>query len=102
MGSERIQPERIRVAKAASILGINSRTVQSMALRGELPGAAKIGGLWTFSESALRKWVQERTVKPHPARHSNPKDDYKSLSERRIEKAYKEALGRFRRVGRDG
>ena len=35
MGSERLQPERIRVAKAASILGINSRTVQSMA--GSLP-----------------------------------------------------------------
>ena len=98
MGSERLQPERIRVAKAASILGINSRTVQGMALRGELPGAAKIGGLWTFSESALRKWIEERTVKPRPARPSKPNNDYKPLSERRIEKAYKEALGKFRRL----
>ncbi|MEP9354844.1 helix-turn-helix domain-containing protein [Xanthobacter sp. KR7-65] len=101
MGAERIQPERIRVEKAASILGISSRTVQAMALRGELPGAAKIGGSWTFCESALRKWIEERTEKPRPARYSNPNNDYKSLSERRIEKAYQEALGRFRRLGRD-
>ncbi|MFS8037712.1 helix-turn-helix domain-containing protein [Xanthobacter sp. AM11] len=71
MGSERLQPERIRVEKAASILGISSRAVQSMALRGELPGAAKIGGVWTFSETALRKWIEERTVQPNPVRRNS-------------------------------
>lgn len=99
MGSERLQPERIRVVKAASILGINSRTVQSLAMRGELPGAAKIGGLWTFSESALRKWIEERTVKPRPARPSKPKNDYQPLSVRRSVEAYDEAARRLRRLG---
>lgn len=98
MGSERLQPERIRVAKAASILGINSRTVQGMALRGELPGAAKIGGLWTFSESALRKWIKERTVRPRSARTSKRFDDYQPLSVRKSVKACDEALRRLRRM----
>lgn len=102
MGSERIQPERIRVARAASILGIKSRTVQSMALRGELPGAAKIGGLWTFNENALRKWIEDRTVKPGPARQSTPGGAEARLglgsrsTERSIDRAYEQALRKWR------
>lgn len=58
-----LKPERIGASQAAAILGINRRTVQSMALRGELPGAAKIGGLWTFDEAALREWVADLVEK---------------------------------------
>lgn len=53
--------ERIRADAAAGILGVEVRTVQALAARGEVPGAAKIGGLWTFDESALRSWIKERT-----------------------------------------
>ncbi|MEP9376149.1 helix-turn-helix domain-containing protein [Aquabacter sp. CN5-332] len=53
--------ERIRAHAAAGILGIETRTVQALAARGELPGACKIGGLWTFDEAALRNWIRERT-----------------------------------------
>ncbi|MFH1553543.1 MAG: helix-turn-helix domain-containing protein, partial [Pseudomonadota bacterium] len=56
------QPERIRAHMAASILGIETRTVQALAARGELPGAAKIGGVWTFDEAAIRNWIKERTT----------------------------------------
>ncbi|MGU3496128.1 helix-turn-helix domain-containing protein [Xanthobacteraceae bacterium A53D] len=59
-----MRPERIRSHSAASILGVETRTVQALAARGEVPGAAKIGGLWTFDEAALRNWIKERTTCP--------------------------------------
>ncbi len=57
-------PERIRADEAAAILGVKVRTVQSLAARGELPGAAMIGRLWTFDELALRQWIRERSSWP--------------------------------------
>ena len=36
---------RIQSAAAARILGVSRRSVQGLALRGELPGAARIGGV---------------------------------------------------------
>jgi Helix-turn-helix domain/Meiotically up-regulated gene 113 len=53
---------RIRTADAAAMLGIAPRTVQSLVARGMLPGAAKIGGTWTFDRikiSRLAKKVRE-------------------------------------------
>lgn len=52
--------ERIRAARAADITGLPVRTVQHMAARGELPGAAKLGKVWTFDERRLRAWLRER------------------------------------------
>lgn len=54
-GTSRI-PERIRAHHAATILGVELRTVQALAARGELPGAAKIGGLWTFDVKILNRF----------------------------------------------
>ncbi|MGO4670657.1 helix-turn-helix domain-containing protein [Bosea sp. 2RAB26] len=59
-----MKPERMRSEAAAAILGVGRRIIQSMALRGELPGAAKIGGLWTFDEEALGSYIRERTSRP--------------------------------------
>ena len=67
----RPSPERIRTAHAAAILGVQIRTVQALALRGELPDAARIGGIWTFGEAALRNWIKERTICPQDRRHQN-------------------------------
>lgn len=50
--------ERVRAYEAAGVLGISVRTVQALAARGELPSAAKVGGLWTFDEKALRSWLK--------------------------------------------
>jgi len=36
--------------------------VQEMALRGELPGAARIGGVWTFDPVKLAAFVKQREV----------------------------------------
>jgi hypothetical protein len=44
------------------------RTVQALAARGDIPGAAKLGGSWTFDEAALRNWIEERTRCPKDRR----------------------------------
>jgi Helix-turn-helix domain len=52
--------ERVSIEKAAAILGPVVRTVQDLAARGEIPGAAKIGGRWTFDIEKLRRLVRQR------------------------------------------
>jgi hypothetical protein len=51
---------RIQSATAARILGVSQRSVQGLALRGELPGAARIGGVWTFDTERLTTFVKQR------------------------------------------
>ena len=51
---------RIRTDAVAHILGVSKRTVQEMSLRGELPGAARIGGVWTFDGARLAAFVKQR------------------------------------------
>jgi len=58
-----LKPERIRPRDAAAITGLSLRAVQGMALRGEIPGAAKIGGCWTFDEKTLRTWIADQVKK---------------------------------------
>ena len=52
--------ERIKAQIAARMLGISLRSVQVMAARGELPGAAKIGRIWTFDVARLRGFVEDK------------------------------------------
>jgi hypothetical protein len=51
---------RIQSAAAARILGVSQRSVQELALRGELPGAARIGGVWTFDSERLSAFISQR------------------------------------------
>jgi hypothetical protein len=53
-------PPRIQSATEARILGVSQRSVQGLALRGELPGAARIGGVWTFDAERLATFVKQR------------------------------------------
>ncbi|RTE92887.1 DNA-binding protein [Bradyrhizobium sp. LVM 105] len=53
-------PERVTTEMAAKILGLPARTVQDMALAGEIPGAAKFGRRWTFDEQKLRNYIRRR------------------------------------------
>jgi hypothetical protein len=48
---------RVRAVEAARMLGLTVRGVQAMAAQGRLPGAAKIGSLWTFDPGKLRRFV---------------------------------------------
>jgi excisionase family DNA binding protein len=100
-----IQFERIRAHVAAGILGVEVRTVQALAARGDLPGAAKIGGLWTFDEAALRQWIKEREAKPDLRKPSQKLTSTKwhtggrtSLDAARTKEAYEAMLARLRRL----
>lgn len=96
--------ERIRAPAAAAILGLEVRTVQALAARGSIPGAAKLGGTWTFDETALRNWIRERsTCQTSHRRQSIPSGaatrygrGSRSTAES-IEKACEQALRRLRR-----
>lgn len=99
-------PERIRAHHAATILGVELRTVQALAARGELPGAAKIGGLWTFDESALRLWIREKSVCPKDPQRQSTHIGVETRSGRDLPlqvaksvKACEQALQRLRRGG---
>lgn len=96
--------ERVRVDDAAAILGISGRSVQALAARGEIPGAAKIGGLWTFDESALRLWIREKATCQIDPRRRNTRSGGETSSgldsrstERSIDRAYEQALRKWRR-----
>jgi hypothetical protein len=54
--------ERIGTARAREILGLSQRSVQYLAARGKLPGAAMIGSRWTFDEVKLRAWVNDKEM----------------------------------------
>lgn len=58
--------ERVAIADAVRISGINKRTLQNMALLGAIPGAAKPAGRWTFDIIQLRKWAQQGPEKVVP------------------------------------
>jgi excisionase family DNA binding protein len=54
---------RIRTKAAAEMLGIAPRTVQAMVARGMLPGAAKIGGVYTFDRDKLTRYLETEEAK---------------------------------------
>ena len=53
-------PERIMIDRAASILGLSTRTIQNLAIRGMIPSAAKLGRSWTFNEVELRRHINTK------------------------------------------
>jgi hypothetical protein len=57
-----IRQERVKIAQAIAITGKSERALQGMALAGKIPGAAKIGGEWTFNDATLRAWVEELEI----------------------------------------
>jgi hypothetical protein len=54
-----LKPERGPIDDAVAILGLKKRTVEAMALRGQLPGAAKLANRWTFDLELLRSYVRD-------------------------------------------
>lgn len=70
------QAERIQTSAAARMLGVTTRTVQSLAARGELPGTARVGKVWTFDR---RKLADSHTL---PSDHSGSDGGLPALDER--------------------
>ncbi|MBK3396253.1 helix-turn-helix domain-containing protein [Methylobacterium sp. IF7SW-B2] len=56
--------ERTQIPGACQILGVSARTIQRLAVAGQLPSAVKVGRVWTFDIQALRTWLREQEVKP--------------------------------------
>lgn len=54
------EPERIRINEAVMKTGLAKRTIQKMAQRGEIPGAAKLGSVWTFNRIKLARWITQQ------------------------------------------
>ncbi|MFD1488911.1 helix-turn-helix domain-containing protein [Ancylobacter vacuolatus] len=98
--------ERVRAHEAAGILGISVRAVQSLAAKGELPGAAKIGGLWTFDENTLRSWLKAISTPETPAREpraARPRQAYDPkawppLQAKHSAEAYEKVLRELRQI----
>lgn len=47
----------LTIKEAAEFLRCHPRTLQKMAIRGEVP-AKKVGSLWRFSRQRLQEWMQ--------------------------------------------
>jgi excisionase family DNA binding protein len=74
-GAQMAEPgkvERVKIERAGQILGLQPRTVQKMAQRGELPGAAKLGRRWTFNEDKLRGFVRHKERETWHAQKHQP------------------------------
>jgi excisionase family DNA binding protein len=51
------QKATMTIEEAASLLGINRNTAYEKALRGELPGARRLGRRWLVSRAVLERWL---------------------------------------------
>jgi hypothetical protein len=54
-----LKAERGDIYDAMSVLGLKKRTVEALAARGDLPGAAKLANRWTFDLELLRAYVRD-------------------------------------------
>jgi len=52
--------KRCKMAGAVSRLAEEARTIRDMAARGEIPGAAKLRGVWSFDIQLLDAFVAEK------------------------------------------
>jgi excisionase family DNA binding protein len=51
------------------ILGLPVRTVQEMAQRGDIPGAARFGRRWSFNLEKLRGYVRQKARETWQGKH---------------------------------
>lgn len=52
--------ERVQVDAVVHKTGLAKRTIQKMAQRGDIPGAAKLGSTWTFDRIKLARWIRNK------------------------------------------
>ena len=53
-------PERCTIKTAELILGLKRRNIQAKAARGAIPGAIKLGNLWTFDVAELGNYLKRQ------------------------------------------
>jgi predicted DNA-binding transcriptional regulator AlpA len=52
--------ERVRAGDVRRMTSLSIRQIQDMAAKGDIPGAVKLGGVWTFDPSRVRAWIREK------------------------------------------
>ena len=57
------EPERIRTAEVVRLTSLSIATILDMARTGRIPGAAKLGGTWTFDPLQIRAWIRQQERK---------------------------------------
>ncbi|MFO1126344.1 MAG: helix-turn-helix domain-containing protein [Methylocystis sp.] len=94
---------RIRSRDAAAMLGLSTHGTQALAARGELPGAAKIGQIWTFDPDKLRRFIEAKEAECASAnvpRARVPIGCEPPPTDSPIKKAYERAMAKL--LGRAG
>lgn len=101
-----MDPEsRIRPADVARITSLSLRQVQSLASSGKIPGAAKLGGVWTFDPVQIRAWIRrqeqscQRNSRPTATRGTASSGDVLSLPDENIDEAFERLIAGKRRGG---
>jgi len=94
-------PERCKVSQARLITGLEKRTLQALASAGRIPGASKLGGVWTFDEPTLRRWARNGESKwrgTSTGAERRGGADFKPM-EPSTAKAYERLFGAKRKTG---
>lgn len=86
--------ERVAIHEAGRITGLKRRTLQAMAAAGRVPGAAKLGGIWSFDVERLRGWLRDQEQKVATSTCEVPRFTVASLStDANIASRYKQLIG---------
>jgi hypothetical protein len=54
--------KRCKIDGAVARLGLGPRTIRSLATKGKIPGAAKLGDVWTFDVVVLEAFISQREL----------------------------------------
>jgi hypothetical protein len=65
--------ERINIVAACAATGLKRHQLRNQANRGQVPGAAKMFGTWTFNVEKLDAWKSSPPAEPRPPRLKRPK-----------------------------
>src|SRR5580698_3051210 len=89
-------PDRIRPFEVARMTSLSLRHIQSLAASGKIPGAAKLGGVWTFDPVQVRAWIRsqeqacQRNSRPTAIRGTALFGDVSKLPDENIEARYEQ------------
>jgi hypothetical protein len=91
--------ERCRIREASLITGLDIRTLQEKAARGEIPGAEKPFGRWTFDIAQLRRLRSKGRTCAVSIRGMGFGGRVSKSAATSIGQAYEHALARSRSAG---
>lgn len=99
--------QRVRASTVADRTSLSVRAVQAMAAKGKIPGAAKLGRIWTFDPKAVDDWIIAAQREDERCRKTSTSADARGGYERLLEvesyaDLYRQATKPRRESGRQG